>query len=868
MGYFKRITYAFLIAFILGFVSNLVFIKANGGLFNQLLGATTQKSDITLDNLHKLPKGKCPVAPTIESISKTSTTYYTDRVKVSINVETLSNNDLKNIYVLTKQYNSSRTLEYKINGGKKKELIGNFNDAIIKKLTTNYKANGTYYTNTIMFDKYMYIAIFSGSNKCYYRYVVKNNETLTNYTRTYKFSNYNILTPKGSIKGLNDKVSITSSNKNVLKINKERTAFSYKATGQDAEVGNNRSKSTTKITFKMSNNIGSFNLTLPQRYYSTGYLLNPVTNTNARLNSKDGLSKAKYTKNSDGKSVYGVEIPVSKKVNAHAMDSGTVIKVRNSEGKKDTYGKIVQIKSIIGDNSYIHTYANLGSITVKENDRVHKGQVIGKTKQDYLFVSFTQHDDTINKNKTYNSIPINNLIGKKVYYPNINNKTYKGYRTYIKNNKECEFYHSASLCDNSILSNTVYNAPVKSSIGSVNKYLRFFSSTSKPKRYQLRQNGIVRSGNWKVEDSTNNVTVSNTGQLLIKANTPNITVKVTYNNNYVYSVDIVPTASVVFVGNSLTWNVLTNKNSPNEIRANSSLYILNKYYEREGLNINNNIGNYNKGSKSTVQGGRSLEQAFKGKNHKNGKETLNAVFNKNPDYIVLQEQTTKLFYNYLIDNGGNTTKSKNRIAAAKKQLKTLTKDDEKDYKYETNGEPDKWTALYSYKKWLNYIYDKDNSVITIIYIPPTLEAEELNSILNLDSTSKFTNDEVKFIMRKAYAKFEKDLKEYINTKSAMKDKIIFAPVVTSWYDLYKTPLQVRQLHAQDNRHPAPYGQYIIATSLYYSITRSTSVSLAQTNETYSFFKTNANDNVSFTYNKDLINKIRNVVYKNYNIDNK
>ena len=138
------------------------------------------------------------------------------------------------------------------------------------------------------------------------------------------------------------------------------------------------------------------------------------------------------------------------------MDSGTVIKIRNSEGKKDTYGKIVQIKSIIGDNSYIHTYANLGSITVKENDRVHKGQVIGKTKQDYLFVSFTQHDDTINKNKTYNSIPINNLIGKKVYYPNINNKTYKGYRTYIKDNEECEFYHSASLCDNSISSNTVF----------------------------------------------------------------------------------------------------------------------------------------------------------------------------------------------------------------------------------------------------------------------------------------------------------------------------------------------------------------------------------------------------------------------------
>lgn len=412
-----------------------------------------------------------------------------------------------------------------------------------------------------------------------------------------------------------------------------------------------------------------------------------------------------------------------------------------------------------------------------------------------------------------------------------------------------------------VLSNSKLIASINNSIGLNRKYVTIMSSTRLNKYYQMRYRNSIVSGNWSISGGKGYVTIDKKGYVKIKKNTPSMKVKVKFKGE-TCTLNILEKANAVFVGNSLTYNTLKNGN---EIKNNSSLFILKRYFKNTGRDISIKYSqNYSAGYNGTVLGGRTLEQAYKGKNHYNDVTTRNEVLNEKPNYIVLQEQTTKMLYNYL-KTKYNNSKNKKEIARRKAivaSLNNLSMDGSRGYSY-TYENKDVWTTYESYKNWLNYIYNvkNNNDVMTVIYIPPVPAASEINSSLKLSKSYKFTDSEVTKFQKIAYRNLVSSITTYANNYSNMKDKILFAPVVESWYDIIdKKILTKNQLYSQDNRHPAPYGQYVIASSLFYTISGAPKISVFENNFSLNLWENTHNTKIKFTFDKSKINQVRRITH--------
>ena len=401
--------------------------------FNNLGAQAT----MSVNDLNKLKEGKCPVAPTIEGVllNGSNSNYDLGKIKVSFNTNGLSESDINNLYIVDKAY-IAETSSYTKNGVKSQEKIGKLTKAQVNKLTSviQKKSDGKY-EKVISFNGLYLIKLYSGSKLCYKDYVIKDNFTINDYTRNYLLSNYNIVTSKGVVRGMSTNVKMTSSNEKILKI-VNSNSYALKSTGMNALNGSEKEKST-KITFANSSISGSFVLKLPDRYWVTGYLSNPLSGGNDSVSKETSLSKSKYIRNSNKEYIFGTDIKTKKNENVYAMDSGTVTYVRKKSSNNDTYGKFVQITSVIDGKSYIHSYDNLSSINVKDGDRVHKNQVIGKTSDDVLFVSLNYKDG-----KDYYNILLSSLIGRNVSYMNINTENYLCYQSFVDDYSKCSTSNS------------------------------------------------------------------------------------------------------------------------------------------------------------------------------------------------------------------------------------------------------------------------------------------------------------------------------------------------------------------------------------------------------------------------------------------
>ena len=83
----------------------------------------------------------------------------------------------------------------------------------------------------------------------------------------------------------------------------------------------------------------------------------------------------------------------------------------------------------------------------------------------------------------------------------------------------------------------------------------------------------------------------------------------------------------------------------------------------------------------------------------------------------------------------------------------------------------------------------------------------------------------------------------------------------------KKVLSRSQLYSNDNRHPAPYGQYVIASSLFYTISGAPKISVAKNTFSLKLWENDHNIKIKFTFNRDKINKIRQITHRdaiNYN----
>ena len=351
---------------------------------------TTKKNSMTEAKLKKLPKGNCPVAPTV-TLNKTGS------VKIATNIGALTAAEKKNLYIVTKSYKVS-TNKYTYGNGKTgtDNKYGSFNSANIVNVSTKWtkdkKDTNKLYKSYNTGD-YYYTAIWSGSKKCYVNYFVKDGVTLDNATRNYILSRYNIITKDKIIRASLAGTTVTSTDEKVFKVSKALTKTSYKATSKTAKNGHEAAaKKTAKLTFKNSLGTGSFKLMLRNKYWETAYLLNPLTGKNTKITSSSVYSgdykkygKAKHTKK-DGKTVNGLELKTSANKKVYVMDSGTVSLIKTTSNSKNT-GKTIYITSTINGHKYIHVYSNLKSISVKKGERVYKGQKIATTKKGFLYVT-------------------------------------------------------------------------------------------------------------------------------------------------------------------------------------------------------------------------------------------------------------------------------------------------------------------------------------------------------------------------------------------------------------------------------------------------------------------------------------------------
>ena len=361
---------------------------------------TTKKNSMTEAKLKKLPKGNCPVAPTV-TLNKTGS------VKIATNIGALTAAEKKNLYIVTKSYKVS-TNKYTYGNGKTgtDNKYGSFNSANIVNISTKWtkdKKDANRLYKSYKTGDYYYTAIWSGSKKCYVNYFVKDGVTLDNGTRNYILSRYNIITKDKIIRASLAGTTVTSTDDKVFKVSKTLTKTSYKATSKTAKNGHEAAANkTAKLTFKNSLGTGSFKLMLRNRYWETAYLLNPLTGKNTKITSSSVYSgnykkygKAKHTKK-DGKTVNGLELKTSANKKVYVMDSGTVSLIKTTSNSKNT-GKTIYVTSTINGHKYIHVYSNLKSISVKKGERVYKGQKIATTKKDFLYVTINLVNPDNNK---------------------------------------------------------------------------------------------------------------------------------------------------------------------------------------------------------------------------------------------------------------------------------------------------------------------------------------------------------------------------------------------------------------------------------------------------------------------------------------
>ena len=404
---------------------SLTIVLTNGKTYTKNFNSNST-SDANAVDLSKLEPGTCPAAPMIEGVFNSKTKKYaTNKFKITISTEGLTDSEINNLYIVERTYDSKRNIIYKINGKKVKENVGRWNDRTYHKLTSTYMASGKRYYKTIMFNTYHGIIIYSGSNRCYTNYFVENGKTLVNTNRKYRLARYNIVTTKGIARGYGNS-NVTISDTKVLRDNGKNVS-SCKAFGQDAKSGNENDKKT-KVTITLGNITGSFYIKIPGNYMSTGFLQHPLykNGNNKDTGIKKGYEKAKNTVKSNGKTAYGIELEAKEGSAVYAMGSGKVVKVRKTLSDKDSYGYYVVIQTTINNNLYTFTYAHLKTIGVKAGDRVYKGQqigTVGKTgkkgsnlKKAMLYVFATVKGS----NGKYYGLTINNFIGRNLSYANAN----------------------------------------------------------------------------------------------------------------------------------------------------------------------------------------------------------------------------------------------------------------------------------------------------------------------------------------------------------------------------------------------------------------------------------------------------------------
>ncbi len=422
------------------------------------------------DKLEKMEDGRCPVAPTINPVLLSGSTYRTDKVEYSVNISNLTEAEQNKLYILAQPYDKSRVLTYtrlvgnKGKTEKKKEKIGVYKNAKSYPLKSILKKSGERYTKVINTDEAYHITLYSGGKKCYDNFFVKDGYNFVNNYKKYVLSKYNIVTSKGIVKGAMSNAKVKSSDSKVFKVNNKIDELSLKAAFYGAKDGSEKNKSAV-IKMTNGNLSGTFKVTIPDRYLRTTYLSNPLTGGNTAI-GKAKLKKASNTKDKNGNKLYGVEFvknPKTKKAlkvndKVYAMDSGTVTTARAKQSSKDTYGYIVRIKSTVNSEEneiFIHSYAHLNKLYVKKGMRVHKGQVIGtvgKTgkkgknlSKPTLYVTL----DHINLNKKSEVLLLNNFIGRNLSYSVVNNddKNYKAFQSYIENKDLCKYYIIGNTCN-------------------------------------------------------------------------------------------------------------------------------------------------------------------------------------------------------------------------------------------------------------------------------------------------------------------------------------------------------------------------------------------------------------------------------------
>ena len=410
--------------------------------------------------LKTLPSGSCPIGTAISGVlvSGSNTKYDTSKVKISINTSTLSSTELSNLYLVVKPYNADKVWNYTINGTAKTEKIGDLNTVSLIKIADKFTKESNGYTTTLDVKDYKYTTLYSGSNKCYSNAFIKDGYNINSYQRTYILSEYNILTENGVLNGDFSGLSVTSSDNKVFRVNSKNNykSKSLKATSQDAKNGSESdANKTATLTYKAGNLTGSFKTRLPDRYWETQYLLNPLTGKiDDSYGKVDKLSRTTYTKNSNGDLAFGKEISTKEGSNVYSMDSGTVTLVRD-ESDKDGYGKMVQVTMSFSDTSkYVLTYAHLKTINVKNGDRVYKGQLIGtvgKTAEKgkslsnpLLFVSLsTYHKDG------YKALLIDNFIGRDIPYTAATSANYTTFQKWIEDKDLCKYSPYGDICNDS-----------------------------------------------------------------------------------------------------------------------------------------------------------------------------------------------------------------------------------------------------------------------------------------------------------------------------------------------------------------------------------------------------------------------------------
>lgn len=90
-------------------------------------------------------------------------------------------------------------------------------------------------------------------------------------------------------------------------------------------------------------------------------------------------------KNTDGSSRFhdGIDISAAVNSNLFSMHEGTVVAVRNTfaagEFRRNSYGNLITVQSIINGQVVRLTYAHLNNVNVTVGQAVYAGQIIGKT---------------------------------------------------------------------------------------------------------------------------------------------------------------------------------------------------------------------------------------------------------------------------------------------------------------------------------------------------------------------------------------------------------------------------------------------------------------------------------------------------------